>query len=252
MSPTETTPYAEGRSDDEHYLVKTRPDILAVLRAIATHKVPVRVQFAGRPSVIEASLLLVKPQYEELVFDASGVSNRMFAESENQLVAEATYDYIHVRFTGEHVEAVTHHGKPAFRCCIPKSLARTQRRGSARFQVPSANPPVVRYLQDERGPEKRLRVMDISYGGVSLILEDPMADIATGTKLTGCKLELPKLGAVSTNLEVVYTDEMNPQSTWRRIGCRFSGLGVLSLERVRDYVAVLERDHLNSAKPDRS
>ena len=92
-----------------------------------------------------------------------------------------------------------------------------------------------------------MRVMDISFGGVCLILEHRRTVVVPGTVLTGCKLELPQLGAVDSDLEVAYVDEISPESGWRRLGCRFSGLSLPALERVRDYVTRLERAHLKAA-----
>ena len=240
-------PATDNNPDNEHYLVKTRPDILSILRALARHKVPMRLQFYDRPVPVEARLLSVKPYYEELLFDGSKISNLVFVEGQNSLTASANYDYLHIRFNCDHVEAVRNHSAMAFRACIPQSLMRLQRRGSARFPVPADNPPVVRLLMGNEGTEIRMRVMDISLGGVCLILENANAAIKTGTILLGCKLELPRLGAINTNLEVVYTDKFDRQSGWQRLGCRFSGVSMLSLDHLRDYVAVLERARLDAS-----
>jgi len=250
MTSTETTSPADGRTDDEHYLVRSRAEILSVLGVMAAHKVPIHVQIADRTGPIEVRLISVKPHYEELLFDATGVSNLFFVKGQDHLTATATYDYIHVRFTAEHVEAATHHSQVAFRACIPKTMTRTQRRDSARFPVPSLNPPVIRLRRTSSGQELRMRMMDISCGGVSLVLEDRGTGIAVGTRLGGCTLELPRIGAVSTDLDVVYVEKMGNPDGWFRLGCRFSNLSMTSLDRVRDYVAVLERKHLDSEAAD--
>jgi c-di-GMP-binding flagellar brake protein YcgR len=234
--------------DAEQFLVRSRQDILPILQAVASHQVPVRVRFADRPDAVDTRLLSVKPHYEELLFDAAGMGNLVFVEGQVTLSAAATYDYIHVSFHADHVEAAVFRGKPAFRARIPSAVSRSQRRGSMRFPVPSGNPPVVRLRLAGRGAESRMRVMDISYGGVCLVLEDKRVDIAAGARLAGCKLELPRLGVVETDLEVAYTDLIDPQSGWRRLGCRFSGLSLLALDRVRDYVTGLEREHLAAVK----
>jgi len=246
MSPTGNEPPADNNPDDEHYLVRNSADMLSILNALTAHKVPVSVQFTDRPAPIQTRLLSVKPHFEELVFDATGMSNLVFVQGKAGLTAEATYDYMQLRFTCEHVEAATYQRASAFRARIPKAIARSQRRGSMRFPVPSANPPVVRQRLTKRGMEMRLRVMDISFGGVCLILEDQRTAIASGAVLSGCILELPDIGAIETGFEVVYVDEMEPHNGWRRLGCRFSGVSVLALERVRDYVAMLERAHLDA------
>lgn len=233
----------------EQFLVQHRADILAILQAMAVSKVATAITFSDRAGTVDSRLLSLKPHYEELVFDGSGIGNLVFAEGQTHVTVEAHYDYLHVRFEASHIEADTWQGKPAFRACIPKTIVRAQRRTSMRFPVPSDRPPVVSWRTGnaQDGEELRLRVFDMSFGGVSLVLQDRRIPIATGEMLSDCRLELPQLGAVSLDLQVAYVDEMSRESGWRRAGCRFSGLSLLALERVRDYVLSLEREHLRTA-----
>ncbi len=244
MSPGPNQRPADNDPDSEHYLVRDRADFLPILQAMVAHKVPVQVHLSGRPVPAEVRLLSVKPQYEELLFDATGMADLTYVEGKTTLSARASYDYLHIQFESGHVETVSHRSGPAFRACIPAAVTRSQRRGSIRFPVPSDQPPVVRMRWSGRFLELRMRVMDISLGGVCLILEDRRTVIPAGAVLSGCKLELPGRGSIDTDLKVGYVDQIDSKSGWRRLGCRFSGLSMPALERVREYVTRLERIHL--------
>lgn len=237
----------------ERHLVRGRLDVLAVLRALAAFRVIATVQFSERPDTINAVLLSFKPHYGELVFDGAELTQPHLLSGNGHLNAEATYDYIHVRFSGAHVEPTVFEGAPAFRCTIPSVIARRQRRNSVRFPVPALNPPVVRAVIDARSKtQPSLRVLDVSLGGISLLLEDDAADIAPGRQLSDCRMELPGRGVVITDLEVVHIDTQRggPDSGLhgRRLGCRFVGVSMLALEHVRSYVSLLERERLSSGR----
>ena len=229
----------------EKYLVHNRLDVLSILRALAAHAVTARVWLPGEREPVSTRLLAVKPQYEELVFDGNGIAALGSLNGEGTLTAEAAYDYIHLSFSAEHVESTVFRGAPAFRCRIPKTVARMQRRKSVRFPVPAVNPPMI--AAEVGGRPVNLRVNDISLGGVSLVLEDPALRLAANDHVDQAALHLPGLGAVQTGLDVMYVDAL-PDGAGTRLGCRFSNIGPLELEHVRAYVGRLERHFLDSRR----
>jgi len=234
--------------DDEHLLVRARINILPILGVLAAKALPVRVQFSSQARAVATRLLSLKPHYEELVFDGAGIDGLAALDGTTSLTVDAVYDHLHVRFTAGHAEAMSFNARPAFRACIPLELLRMQRRGSARYPVPSLNPPVVSmHIGDRKKPGINLRVMDISTGGLCLVLESRSIGFGPGTTLPRCRLEIPGIGTIETDLVVSYVDTMEGGNGRRRMGCRFSSLGMLALERVRDYVTHLERSAFNAA-----
>ena len=234
--------------DLEHYLVRTRIDIISVLRTLTERQIQVRVKFSRRPDPVYTKLLSIKPEYEELVFDVAGIPYLDSLDGSESLTAESRYDSIRVLFTAGHVEAASYRGQPAFRARIPKAIARIQRRSSVRCPVPALNPPVVsvRMSPDDKF-DLHLRVMDISLSGVALIAEDPDVSFKTGMTLANCRIDLPGCGAVETDLELTHVSKMDGGRGWHRLGARFAGLTVLALTHVRRYVSGLERN-LHPAK----
>ena len=230
--------------DLEHYLVRNRIEVLSVLRTLAERKIPIRITFSQKPEPMYAKLVSVKPEFEELVFDAAGTPYLESLDAAEGLMAESHYDSIRILFSSGYAEAAIYRGQPVFRARLPKALARIRRRSSVRCPVPALNPPVVslRLSADDKR-ELNLRVMDISLAGAALVSEDPNAAFKAGMTLRQCRVHLPGCGAIETDLEVSHLTTLDTVSGWRRMGCRFSGLTVLALEHVRRYVSSLEREH---------
>ena len=230
--------------DLEHYLVRTRTEIASILRNIAERQVSIRMQFSHQPEPVYTRLLSIKPEYEELVFDAAGLRDIESLDGAQSLTAEARYNSIRYLFSSTHAEAAVYRGQPAFRARLPKAVARIQRRGSVRFPVPALNPPlVVLPMPNDSKRELHLRVMDISLAGAALVAENPDVPLARGMTLGRCRIHLPGCGAIETDLELSYISEMEGEKHWRRVGCRYSGLTLLALEHVRRYILSLEREH---------
>ena len=229
--------------DLEHYLVRTRIDIVSMLRTLAERQIQIRVKFSRKPEPMYTKLVSVKPEYEELVFDAAGMPDLESLDGAESLTAESSHDSIRVLFSSGHAEAAIYRGQPAFRVRLPKVIARIQRRSSVRYPVPALNPPVVsvRMPADDK-VELHLRVMDISLVGAALVVEDPGVFFKPGMTLRQCRIQLPGCGAIETDLDLTYVNHMDAGRGWRLLGCRFSGLTLLALAHVRRYVSSLERE----------
>jgi c-di-GMP-binding flagellar brake protein YcgR len=234
----------EKDPDFEHFLVRSKMDIISVLQALAQRKAELGVHVEGIAGTLHTRLISVRPEYEELVFDAAGLHGLDRLDGTQRLEADGMLDVARVVFTAAHVETTLYEGKPAFRGRIPGAIARIQRRGSVRYPVPSLNPPVC--STSLGGRVRALRVMDISLGGVAVALEEPQLALEPGTRLASCRIEIPGTGSLESDLIVTHINEINPQAPggWRRVGCRFDAIDLQALEHVRRYVARLERERL--------
>lgn len=201
------------------------------------------MKFSRVAEPVDTRLLAVRPEYEELIFDATSVRDLDALDGTESIEAGAKIDAIRIFFRTGFAEAAIFRGQRVFRACVPEAIARVQRRGSVRYQVPALNPPVVSLrLPSKNDRELRLRLMDISLGGVALVLEDRALAFEPGTTLRNCRLDLPGCGVVETDLSIQYVDLMDRKSGWRRMGCRFSDLPMFALTHVRSYVTTLERE----------
>ncbi|MBI3372867.1 MAG: flagellar brake protein [Betaproteobacteria bacterium] len=239
---------ADGDPDIDHYLLRARIDILPVLNALVERQIPIRVKFSRVAEPLDTRLLSVRPEYEELIFDATGVRDLDALEGTESIEAGAKIDVIRIFFNTGYAEGAIFRGQRVFRARVPETIARVQRRGSVRYQVPALNPPVVSLrLPSKNNRELRLRLMDISLGGAALVLEDRALAFEPGATLRKCRLDLPGCGVVETDLAVQYVDRMDRKSGWRRMGCRFADLPVFALTHVRRYVTTLERAQIEAS-----
>jgi c-di-GMP-binding flagellar brake protein YcgR len=160
---------------------------------------------------------------------------------------ETSLDSVRILFIATHAEITRFKGQEALRARIPDVLARMQRRESVRVAVPEDKPSFC-MLRTNAAPgdagQLRLRVADVSTGGLGLHLPAADSAIAPGRAYHDCSLELPGVGQMRCTLSVVYVRELAPGGKVLRAGCRFVDLPALSREQMRGYVARLERAHL--------
>ena len=238
--------FALSASENERYLVRKGVDMMALLRALAARRNPAHLYFGETDDRVETEFLGVNPHYEELVFspgsDPDALERLLSAGS---FGVETTLDSIRMLFIATHAEDTQFKGIRASRARIPDQLARMQRREAVRVAASKEKPSycMVRVSADI---ELRLRVDDVSVGGLGLILESPESGIGAGKTFHECSLELPGIGLMRCTLQIVYVNESPADPTQRRAGVRFVELPGLSREQVRSYVARLERAHLAS------
>lgn len=238
-----------GASENERFLVRKGVDMQALLRALAARRNPAVLFFGDADDRIESEFLGVNPHFEELVFSPGndpGALERLL--NSGSFGVETSLDSIRILFIASHAEVTQFKESKALRARIPDVIARMQRRESVRVAAPRDKPSycTVR-LGDEPGNELRLRVEDISIGGLGLTSEKPHNGLTAGKTVNECRLELPGIGVMRCTLHFVYVNDGPAGTTGQRIGCNFVGLPGLSREQLRSYVSRLERAHLAAA-----
>jgi c-di-GMP-binding flagellar brake protein YcgR len=238
--------FALNAPDNERYLVRKGVDMLALLRALATRHQSMALYFGETEEFLQTQLLGINPAYDELLFSPGGDE----AALERLLTAgsfgvETMLDSIRIVFIATHAEITQFKGQKALRGRIPDMVARMQRREAVRVAAPKDKPSFCRVrVTAEPVHELKLRVDDISVGGLGLSLPATESAIATGKAFHDCSLELPEIGVMHCALKIVYVKESQAGSLAQRIGCHFVDLPGLSREQLRSYVARLERAHL--------
>lgn len=238
------TPGADPQGGDERYVLRMRRDIMPVFVALQKWPVQVKLRVHQLGVSFNTRLIALHPEFEELVFDASELPGVQRLDGSAGLSAEAQMDSVWFRFDAGHVGVVHGYPVPAFRARIPDTIARVQRRDSIRYPVPGMNPPVCELGNEGREQSvQRLRAIDISSSGIALLADDARMTITAGSILEGCMLHLPDIGAIATDLRVMYVAPFGDGDK-RRMGCRFTNILATSLEHLRRYVGRLERERL--------
>lgn len=138
----------------------------------------------------------------------------------------------------------TYQRHPAVAAPLPAVLQRVQRRGHFRVHVPRSRPTHC-WLPPEAGGERaRVRVVDLSCGGLSLAADFDVGSWPLRQVRGPCELRIPGEEALLVQLQAV--------RTFREYGhvapilaCRFVGLAGTAEQAVQRYVNALQRDPLH-------
>lgn len=227
------------------YALHGRREILQLLHALIDRRVLLTAQVDGGPTFL--TLALATPDDGAIVLDAAGddAMNRRVAQSA-ELVCMARLDNVRVQFSLQTPAAVEHDGRPALRAALPESLLRLQRREFFRLQTPRTAAPTCAITTTGAAGERTTitaTVLDISAGGVAVLLVPEDSSFATGAEFDDCVLELPD-GPLPVRLRVCNLSEIpRPNGkTVRRAGCEFVGQTNAAAARIQRYIFKVERD----------
>ena len=235
--------------EDERYQVRSRLEIVSILRGLVGKSEFATVYFGAGRDFIVTMMLALDAQAEHVVFDfgADGAANDRMLRADRLLVV-SQLSHVRVQFAADRAQVTTFDGGPAFRVRVPSMLTRLQRREFYRVRVPGTRPvrcdvPVSEDAGSVRVP---LRVLDLSSGGLALTDLPSHLKVETGTAWHGCRLALPDLGPLSVDLGVVRVIE-SPASRGtvaRRVGAQFLKLPDGTRAQVQRYINRLEREQL--------
>jgi c-di-GMP-binding flagellar brake protein YcgR len=225
------------------YEVRSRREIVALLRQIAEKNQLVRLLIKGESDVCVTSLLHVDADDDLVVLDRS--INR---EQNERIVAapkvmcETSLDKIRILFQLNNLGAIEWQGGGALRATVPATLIRLQRREYYRMETPVTNP--VRVTIPVEGAAVVFPLADISCGGIAILDNKLQLSTTIGASYPNCRIELPEIGAITATLQVRNSQDLQllNNKTNRRIGCQFVDISRANLAGVQRYITKLERD----------
>jgi flagellar brake protein len=229
------------------YRVQSRREILALLRQIGEKNQLVRMLVNGEADVCVTSILDVDADEDVLVLDRSidrDQHRRVLAAP--RVSCETSLDKIRILFKIENPREIDYEGAVAVAADIPDSVVRLQRREFYRMETPVTNPVklVLPMPEELGGGSATFPLTDISCGGIAFMDNKLLLGEAMGRTLEGCRLDLPEVGPVVTNLEIRSMHDvtlLNNKSA-RRFGCMFVGISRGNLANVQRYITKLERE----------
>lgn len=231
------------------YLLYSRSEILFVLRSVMQKKCMLTVYFDGGRSFFLTSLLAVSDDGNWLYFDVSNDAaiNKSALEA-SKLMFTTMLERVKVQFSVGGFQEVPAGNRKAFACKLPETLLRLQRREHFRLSTPIATPLKCQLSApkpDGDSEAASLTLLDISGGGVGLMVPDNLAPIfQAGLMLSGCKIDIPDEGKVITGLCVrnAFPVTTKNGSHYTRVGCEFIDLSSSHLNWVQRYITKVERE----------
>ena len=239
-----TSPFDLEESDHySKYLLFSRAEMLFLLRALQQKGSMVTAHFDHGKSFFLTSLVEVDGDEDELIFDygSNDEMNRR-VQGSNKVIFTSALDKVKVQFSLPGLTATTHQGRPAFSGTLPESILRLQRREYFRLTTPLAKPlkciiPVADGTLDTT-------VLDISGGGIGLMLPVERKDFPLESTFANCRLELPEEGTINFNMIVRNAFFLTNKSghNYLRVGCEFDNLSGGRLAAIQRYITRIERE----------
>jgi c-di-GMP-binding flagellar brake protein YcgR len=229
------------------YRVESRREIVALLRQISEKHQLVRVLLQGETDICVTSLLQVDPDSDTLVLDRSidREQNRRILAA-GRANCETSLDKIRILFALDGLREIEFDGGPALEADIPATLVRLQRRENYRMETPVTSPVrvVVPMPAELGGGSNVFQLADISCGGIAILDSKMLLGEVAGQTFTGCRLELPGVGPVTTGLEIRSMQDITllNNKTSRRVGLEFVDISRGNLANVQRYITNLERE----------
>lgn len=236
-----------GSSRESLCEIRSRSQIIALLHSIQARNPLVNIATADKTDAFVTSLLDVDEPQNALVVDAP--PNKRLNEKlvrADRVSFETTLDKVRISFSSTCIASCLHDGRPALLLEIPVRLVRLQRREFYRVATPVVEPVrCVIPLPDDLGSGVvKLRLLDISCGGVAVTEENQILDETIGRQYDDCRIELPGVATVITALKVRDCQEvvLANGKRKRRLGLEFVGLPSSMLAAVQRYIMKLERE----------
>ena len=191
---------------------------------------------------------ITRYQGKVILFDAGSNAemNRKALESD-KLTFIASHDKVKIQFAVKHLALTEFEGREAFRAAIPQELLRLQRREFYRLTAPVAHPlrcsiPVK--LADGSQSIIESTVIDISGGGLGVLVPPEGVEFETDHLFENCRLELPEVGTVLATLRVrnVFEFTLRSGAKNKRSGCEFVDLPGNMLTLIQRYIIRVERE----------
>jgi c-di-GMP-binding flagellar brake protein YcgR len=234
-------------SDYTQYLLHNRNEILYILRSLQAAADNVTVHFNEGHDFLLSAVIAIDEGGITLDYGGNAELNRRALAAEKHFCV-ANHNRIRIQFLLRSMREISFNGAPAFYAPLPDAVLRLQRREYFRLTTPVAHPikcriPVSHHVEHSRSAMEA-NVIDISGGGLAIMVPPAGASFAAGDTFANCRVELPDVGIVVASLEVrnVFEVTLRSGAQVTRAGCQFANLPGPMLTLVQRYIIKAERE----------
>lgn len=227
------------------FALHDRREIAQILRTLANRNILLTACPADRPAF--QTVILELPSERATVVIDGGPG--MPPEGYRALTCVTRLDKVKIQFTLSAPLIVTRKGRPALEAALPESLLRLQRREFFRVATPLEAEVVCVIPHSEADGREHgvaVRILDLSSGGLAVVVPPKEIAFAPGDEFERCQLRLPEGEPLQVRLKVrnLFTIERPNGLPVRRAGCEFIGLSNAAAARIQRYLFKLERERL--------
>lgn len=205
------------------HVTRSVPEIARVLDLLVARGTTIEARLHGGELLFQSKLLAIEPSRQHIVVQVS--SNLAANEA---LLARPRCSFhvdippLHLEFVAADPRKTLYKLKPAIQLAFPEVLVSHQRREHLRATVISQ--PPLRCVADAGGITPfDGEIVDISAGGIGILVYSPDITLEPGTVLRGCRITHADREPVMVDLEVWYSmpAELPGGKRVMRSGCRF-------------------------------
>ncbi|MET0288219.1 MAG: flagellar regulator YcgR PilZN domain-containing protein [Pseudoxanthomonas sp.] len=246
-APVTEAPAILTPEDEEQYTLHDPREVRWLLQSLITARALISAH--AMPGGLNSPTALLELYDDDTVLidgNHSSVVNQRVLQAE-YLMCVSQLERVRIQFRLHDLELVEVDGRAAFQAPMPEWMVRLQRRELFRLAIPPSHRVQCTVpVSDAPGlPEVSmdLRVLDISGGGLAMMLPDNHNAFHPKKRFTLCQLDLPDVGKIPVTLEVCYVSklEQRPGHAIMRAGCRFVDLPFNLENQVLNYIFRTER-----------
>ncbi|MGE5027386.1 MAG: flagellar brake protein [Betaproteobacteria bacterium] len=238
------SPSLSVEDDFDKYSITWKKEIVFLLRAIMEKGGLISAHFDHGKNFILTSIIDINADRDEVILDfgATEALNLRILGSD-KIIFVTSHDKVKVQFVANRIEKIRFEGRDAFRIKLPESVIKLQRREFFRISTPITS-PLKCIVPIEKDLKVEMTVVDISIGGIGVVL--PQCDVAftRGMVFHDCHLALPDIGNIVGTLEIrsVFDATMRNGQPSKRAGCMLVDLSASMQAMIQRYIIKIERE----------
>lgn len=226
-------------------MLRSPTEVQLVLRGLLDRVSQITVFFNEGNDMLLTTLAHVASDHLILDHGPSQETNRKALEADKHFCV-TMLDKVRIQFVLRDFTGTEHEGRPAFRCAPPDELLRLQRREFYRLVTPVARPLkcAIPIHHPDGTQLHETNILDISNGGVCLLVPPEGVAFESGMEFPGCRIELPEVGILNNTLKVINIFEVTLKSGARmlRAGCEFENIPGPMMTLIQRYIVKVERE----------
>ncbi|MEI7842375.1 MAG: flagellar regulator YcgR PilZN domain-containing protein [Gallionellaceae bacterium] len=220
--PLKVEVFANGEEQD--FLLHSRFEIKNILKTICERKTRAAIYYGSGKHFVLTMVIDVSEEGIWIDPASRSTDNRNLLNS-SEITFVSSHNDTKVQFTAANPWQVAYEKSDAIFIPIPESLLRLQRRDAYRLITQALHPLSCMLQADNHDyqPMPRVKVRDISIGGLSLEYPEKDLDLKAGAIYPDCEITLPEFGTLKVSLQVQNTFDVTNRlgKTHRRVGCKF-------------------------------
>lgn len=229
------------------FVIRDHREILHLCKTMLEKRTLMSAYIDQSTSFVTAVLGIGEDE-QTLILDTSPDANlNELTTNTPQLVCVTRLDGVRLQFTVNAPARQEEQGVAFWRVPVPTSVLRLQRREFYRQTVPMANAvSCVIVVANESGEQHSvpIRVLDISNGGIAVLVPPEGIGFAPGLEFEQCVVSIPEQAPVTVKLRVRNLFHVSSRSgeIALRAGCEFYDMPRNFMTQVQRYIFQIERD----------